>query len=118
MGLVLEFWGRGAGGDSGWVGHRGLRRGVRDSLQPARFPALPEGAGAVVAGTRVAFGRPGEIWVLQEAIPGPNSKRPSTTDEIWVPQEAIPSPNLKRPIIISNPRRFAEELHNLPIQQR
>ena len=59
---------------------------MRDSLQPARFPALPEGAGGVLAATRVAYGRQGESWVLQEAIPGPNFKRPSATDEIWVPR--------------------------------
>ena len=87
-------------------------------LQPARFPALPEGAGGVVAATRVAFGRPGEIWAPQEASSGPNFKRPSIADEIWVPQEAISGPNFKRPITISNPPRFAKEFYSSPIQQR
>ena len=72
----------------------------------------------MLAATRVDFGRQGESWVLQGAIPGPNSKRQSTTDEILVPQEAISAPNFKRPIITPNPTRFAGEFYNLLIPQR
>ena len=61
VGLVLEFWGRGAGVQKQSVKPPGLPLRTCDPLQPARISVLPEGAGSAVAGARVAMGRPGEI---------------------------------------------------------
>ena len=97
MGLVLEFWGRGAGGEKGGAGSPGLPLGVCDPLQPARVWAFAEGAGGAVIGARVAMGRPGEIWVSQEAISGPISNR-------WG--------------VISNPTWLLKEPDNLQAKQR
>ena len=44
--VVEELGGRWAGMQMGELGHRGVRRGVCNPLQPARSPALSEGLGA------------------------------------------------------------------------
>ena len=61
VGLVIEFWGRGAGVQKVLVAPPGLPLRACDPLQPARTSVLPEGAGVAVPGARVAMGRPGEI---------------------------------------------------------
>ena len=63
----------------GHLGHRGCRRGERDLLQPARSPALCEGAGDAMARPGRASGRPGEFSGFQEAILGAIFDFPSTT---------------------------------------
>ena len=54
----------------------------------------------------------------QEAISGPNFKRPITKREIRVSQKAISGPNPNRPSAIPNPPRLSKECDNAPIQQR
>ena len=92
MGLVLEFWGRGAGGEKCSVGPPGLPPGVCDPLQPARVWALAEGAGGPVATARVTSGRPGEIWVSQDVISVPRNRfaAPFSTVQAKIPSHLGP----------------------------
>ena len=97
MGLVLEFWGRGAGGEKGSVASPGLPPGVCDPLQPARVSALAEGAGGPVATARVTSGRPGEIWVSQDAISVPRNRfaAPFPTVQVMIPSHLGPGERLR-----------------------
>ncbi len=61
VGLVIEFWGRGAGVQKVLLGSPGLPLRACNPLQPARISVLPGEAGSAVAGAKVAMERPGEI---------------------------------------------------------
>ena len=85
MGLVLEFWGRGAGVQNKGPASPGPPPGVCDPLQPARFPALPEGAETPwlahgpQRGAQERFGYPRKRFrVSPESISGAIFNRPST----------------------------------------